>query len=170
MASNSGLTALLIIGAGVGGYALWRWSKKGSHHAGFFTGASPCGVYEYWDDQLKACVPLALPTPETSKPVHCPPGQFYDYLRGACVPASAHAAGYYMAGARGAQHHFHQQQQQQPQQMQPQDLQGQQGGMPGGEMDPSMQQWMPQQQQPFGQHPNVYGQHGYGQHGFRGRH
>jgi hypothetical protein len=38
MASSSGMTALLIIGVGVGGYALYRWSKRGEHgllgHAG----------------------------------------------------------------------------------------------------------------------------------------
>lgn len=53
MASNSGLTALVIIGVGVGGYALYRMSKRGhgsgSHHAGWYPPAWPYGDLGYGD-------------------------------------------------------------------------------------------------------------------------
>jgi hypothetical protein len=154
--SNSGFT-LLVIAAGVGGYALYRWSKKSSHHVG----ASPCGPYSYWDDQSKSCVPLTFPEPSTGRPVQCPPGQFYDYFRGACVPSTLHATGFHGHPQMHGHHGMHDMQQQMQQQMQ----QMQQGMQ--GDMDPSMQQ-ADQGQQPYFP-PHGFGSHSYGQHGFRGR-
>ena len=61
------------------------------YHAGAAT--EGCGPYEFWDEQRHACIPLALPMPTTGPGPVCPPGQFYDYLRGICVSSAPHAAG-----------------------------------------------------------------------------
>jgi hypothetical protein len=83
---SDGSKALLVLGLGVGGYFLYRFLKKDG--GGHFVGAD-CGPSAYWDDSKQACVPLSLPAPTSSQPVRCPPGQFYDYLRGSCVSSAA---------------------------------------------------------------------------------
>src|SRR5262249_38511831 len=62
------------------------------HSSGYFTGA-PCGPNEYWDDAHQACIPVQLPQPQTTPPVACPAGTFFDYFKQTCVPMVAHTAG-----------------------------------------------------------------------------
>jgi hypothetical protein len=83
--TSDGSTALLVLGLGVGGYVLYRMLKKDGGH---FVGAADCGPTAYWDDSKQACVPLSLPAPTSGRPPQCPPGQFYDYLRGACTSSA----------------------------------------------------------------------------------
>ena len=63
MASNSGLTALVIIGVGVGGYTLYRMSKRGhgsgSHHAGWFLRLGRTGTWAT-ETSVTSAIPLVM--------------------------------------------------------------------------------------------------------------
>jgi hypothetical protein len=63
------------------------------YRASYFAGAPTCGPNEYWDPQHQACVPVQLPQPQTTPPVQCPAGTFFDYFHQTCVPMTAHAPG-----------------------------------------------------------------------------
>jgi hypothetical protein len=91
--SDGAGTALLIIGVGVGGYALYRFMKRGrsgGHLTGhYFAGAPPeCGPTSYWDADKQSCVPLSLPSGGSGQGPQCPPGTFYDYFRQSCVASA----------------------------------------------------------------------------------
>lgn len=81
-------TAFLIVGLGVGGYALYKLMKRDEHHGGRHLAGAPCGPSEFWDEASKSCVPVSLPQTPTSPVPQCPPGYFWDYLRQACVSAA----------------------------------------------------------------------------------
>jgi hypothetical protein len=63
------------------------------YRASYFAGAPTCGPNEYWDPAHQACVPVQLPQPQTTPPVQCPAGTFFDYFKQTCVPMAAHTAG-----------------------------------------------------------------------------
>lgn len=63
--------------------------------SGDFVGAA-CGPNLYWDEASQSCVPLSLPHVPTSPTPQCPPGSFYDYLKGTCVSSHVQTSGYYV--------------------------------------------------------------------------
>lgn len=140
MASNSGMTAFLIIGTGIGGYVLYRYLKGDSHkfhgHAahGYFAGSPPVVP-----DPRNCLCPMDLDPLSAALPTYkCPCN-----VPGAIRPPYAG----FMAVGRGGGGHFHQQQQQQQQQQQDE-------GGGGGPPDPYSQ---PPQPPPPPYHPHHYG-------------
>src|SRR5208337_4010846 len=63
--------------------------------SGDFVGAA-CGPNLYWDEASQSCVPLSLPHVPTSPAPQCPPGSFYDYLKGTCVSSHVQTSGHYV--------------------------------------------------------------------------
>lgn len=61
--------------------------------SGEYAVGADCGPDSFWDEASQSCVHVAIPVPPTTAPIHCPPGQFYDYLRGTCVAVSASRTG-----------------------------------------------------------------------------
>jgi len=145
MASNAGLTTLLIIGGSVGAYFVYRHFKSDRHlgHGatrGYFTGSPPVPP-----DPRNCLCPMDLDPLNAALPsYHCPCN-----VPGAVRPPFAG----YMAVGRGGGGggHFHHQQQQQQQQQDD----GSGGG--GGPPDPYGQPPMPPQPPPPPYHPHHYG-------------
>ena len=66
--------------------------------AGFgeYVGAVDCGPTSYWDDAQQKCVPLSILQPPPVGPLpKCPPGHFYDPMKGTCVSSVPVTSGYY---------------------------------------------------------------------------
>jgi hypothetical protein len=95
---SDGLGALVIMGAGIGGYAIYRHWKRNKDREERYrdrVGAPECGPMQYWDAVSQACTQEALGCIQGQfydyprgrcVPLGCPQGQFYDYPRGRCVP------------------------------------------------------------------------------------